>query len=71
MSPEEKELLVRSLKLSEENNRLLLKLEHTIRLQAIWGFIKIMIIVVPLVAGYFFLQSQISDLDIRALIGSF
>ncbi len=71
MSPEEKELLVRSLKLSEENNRLLVKLEHTARLQTIWGLVKVLIIVVPLIAGYFLLQAKASDIDIGALINSF
>lgn len=66
MSPEEKELLIRSLKLSEENNRILLKLEHTIRLQAIWGLVKILIIIVPLVVGYIFLQPYIGSITNNA-----
>lgn len=56
MEPEERRLLERSLKLSEENNRILKKLERKARWAFIWGFIKIAIIVVPLVIGYIYLQ---------------
>ncbi|CAN5118852.1 hypothetical protein BH11PAT3_BH11PAT3_2960 [soil metagenome] len=56
MSPEEKELLRRSLTLSEENNRILRKVEKSLKWQAIWSIIKILIVVVPLVLGYVFFQ---------------
>ncbi|MBI2673762.1 MAG: hypothetical protein HYX23_00575 [Candidatus Zambryskibacteria bacterium] len=56
MNPEEKALLERTLKLSEENNRILQKMQRTARWAVLWGFIKITIIIVPLVAGYFYLQ---------------
>ena len=56
MNPEEKVLLERTLKLSEENNRILRKMQRVASWGVIWGFIKIAIIVVPLVAGYIYLQ---------------
>ena len=56
MSPEEKELLERALKLSEENNDILRKMQRTARWAILWGFIKIAIIIVPLVVGYIYLQ---------------
>jgi hypothetical protein len=56
MSPEEKELLRRSLLLSEENNKILLGVQKSLRWQAIWGVVKIVILVLPLILGYIFLQ---------------
>jgi len=56
MSPEEKVLLERTLKLSEENNSILHKMQRAARWAILWGFIKVAIIIVPLVAGYLFLQ---------------
>ncbi|KND48818.1 MAG: hypothetical protein AB200_00055 [Parcubacteria bacterium C7867-005] len=56
MSPEEKELLRRTLKLSEDNNRILLRLQSSARWQAFWSLIKILFIVLPLVVGYILLQ---------------
>ena len=56
MSPEEKALLERTLKLSEENNQILRKMQRTARWAVVWGFIKVAIIVVPLVVGYLYLQ---------------
>ncbi|OHB18144.1 MAG: hypothetical protein A2544_02135 [Candidatus Zambryskibacteria bacterium RIFOXYD2_FULL_43_10] len=56
MNPEEKVLLERTLKLSEENNQILRKLQRRVRWAVLWGFIKIAIIIVPLVAGYLYLQ---------------
>jgi hypothetical protein len=56
MNPEEKVLLERTLKLSEENNKMLRKLQRTAKWAVVWGFVKVVIIVIPLVAGYFLLQ---------------
>ena len=56
MSPEEKVLLERALKLSEENNQILRKIERRARWAVLWGFIKVAIIIVPLVIGYLYLQ---------------
>ena len=56
MSPEEKVLLERTLKLSEENNSILHKMQRAARWAILWGFIKVAIIIVPLVAGDLFLQ---------------
>ncbi len=56
MNPEEKVLLERALKLSEENNQILHKIERRARWAVLWGFIKVAIIIVPLVIGYLYLQ---------------
>jgi len=56
MNPQEKVLLERTLKLSEENNEILRKMQRTARWAVLWGFIKVAVIIVPLVAGYIFLQ---------------
>lgn len=56
MTPEEKELLRRSLTIGEENNKILLKIQKTLRWQAVWNAVKILIVVVPLVLGYIFFQ---------------
>lgn len=56
MSPEEKVLLERTLKLSEENNHILRKMQRSARWALLWGFIKVAIIVVPLIVGYLYLQ---------------
>ena len=56
MNPEEKVLLERALKLSEENNQILRKIERRAQWAVLWGFIKVAIIIVPLVVGYLYLQ---------------
>ena len=62
MNPEEKVLLERTLKLSEENNKILKRLDRTRRLAVIWGFVKVLIIIVPLIAGYLYLEPVIRPL---------
>jgi hypothetical protein len=61
MNPEEKELLERSLKLLEENNYILRKLDRRARMAMLWGFVKIIVIVIPLIIGYFFLQPYLQE----------
>ncbi|MDO8729233.1 MAG: hypothetical protein Q7K26_05125 [bacterium] len=56
MNPEEKALLERSLKLGEENNQILRKMQRAARWAVLWGFIKAAIVIVPLVVGYIYLQ---------------
>lgn len=56
MNPEERVLLERTLKLSEENNKILHKMQRAARWAILWGFIKVAIIIVPLIAGYLYLQ---------------
>ncbi|MDO8569784.1 MAG: hypothetical protein Q7R89_03375 [bacterium] len=56
MNPEERVLLERTLKLSEENNQILRKMQRTARWAVLWGFIKVAIVIVPLVVGYIYLQ---------------
>jgi len=56
MNPEEKKLLEQSLRLSEENNKILRKMQRTARWALIWGLIKVIIVVVPLILGVIYLQ---------------
>ena len=59
MNPEEKALLKKTLELSEENNHILKKMHRAARLAFVWGFIKILIVVIPLVIGYLYLLPRI------------
>jgi len=59
MNPEEKKLLERAVYLSEENNRILLKIQKAARWAKLWGFIKFVIIVTPIVLGIIYLQPYI------------
>ena len=61
MDLEEKALLERTVKLSEENNQILRKMQRAARWGLIWGFIKVLIIIVPLVAGYLYLEPYLSQ----------
>ncbi|MBX4206219.1 hypothetical protein KW784_00270 [Candidatus Parcubacteria bacterium] len=56
MNPEERQLLERSLRLSEENNRILMRIEKRSRRAMVWGFIKMAAIVIPLVLSIFYLE---------------
>ncbi len=75
MSPEEKVLLERTLKLSEENNHILRKMQRAARWAILWGFIKVAIIVVPLVVGYLYLEPYLDQAmdnfnNIKALLNN-
>lgn len=56
MSPEDHALLTEALRLSQENHKMLIKIERRSRWSTIWGFVKIGVVVVPLVLGYFLIQ---------------
>ena len=62
MDPEEKALLERTLKLSLENNQILHKMQRAARWATVWGFIKALIIIVPLIAGYLYLQPYLNQI---------
>lgn len=61
MNPEERTLLERNLKLSEDNHRILKKFERRFRWAFIWGVIKVAIIMVPLVLGYLFIRPHLDE----------
>jgi len=63
MSPEEKHLLERAVKLSEENNQILRGIRSTTRWHFVWGVIKIAIFIVPLVIGYLYLEPYLGTLQ--------
>jgi hypothetical protein len=56
MTPEERRLLERSLKLGEENHIILKRIDRRARWAVIWGFVKLAVIAIPLVAGYLYLE---------------
>jgi hypothetical protein len=56
MDPQERSLLERTLKLSEENNKILRSMQRAARWAILWGFIKVLIVIIPLVAGYLYLE---------------
>lgn len=56
MSPEERQILERSLKLSTENHEMLMRIERRSKLVMFWGFIKLAVIAVPLILGYLYLE---------------
>lgn len=61
MNPEERQLLERSLKLAEENNQILHDIQARARRAAIYGFIKVALIVVPLIVSYVYLQPYLNQ----------
>jgi hypothetical protein len=61
MNPEEKALLERTFRLSEENNRILRKMQKVARWAFLWGIIKVLIIVVPIVIGYLYFAPFIGE----------
>ncbi len=56
MNPEERRLLERSLRLSEENNKILKRIDRRARWAMFWGFIKLAVIAIPLIVGYVYLE---------------
>jgi hypothetical protein len=65
MNPDERILLERTLKLAEENNKILHKVESRAKRAAIYGFIKLVLIVLPFVIGYFLLEPYLDEAQER------
>ena len=63
MDPEQKNLLDRLVKLSEDNNRILHKMRRSARWGMFWGFVKFLIIAIPVVAGIIYLQPRLANLS--------
>ncbi|MBX4181371.1 hypothetical protein KW807_00715 [Candidatus Parcubacteria bacterium] len=61
MNPEERHLLERSLKLAEENNHILKRIDARARRAAIYGFVKLALLVLPFVIGYFLLEPYLGQ----------
>lgn len=61
MTPEEKVLLEQTLKLSEENNRILLGLRSKVRWYTLWSLAKFVLIVGPLILGYIYLEPYLGS----------
>jgi hypothetical protein len=56
MNPDEKRVLERLEKLTEENNEILRSIRSKARWAVFWGVIKIAIFVVPFLIAYFYLE---------------
>jgi hypothetical protein len=61
MNPEDRLLLERSLKLAKENNQILRRMQRAARWALVWGFIKAVIIIIPLVIGYLYLEPYLDQ----------
>jgi hypothetical protein len=61
MNPEEKALLERTFRLSEENNKILRTLQKKARWAFVWGIMKVLIIVIPIVLGYLYFAPFIGE----------
>ncbi len=61
MTPEEKVLLEQTLKLSKENNKILLGLRSSARWSTFWSFVRFALIVAPLVLGYLYLEPYLGS----------
>jgi len=61
MDPESKSLLKRALSTLEENNKILRKMQRAARWAILWGFIKVAIVVAPLIIGYIYLEPFINQ----------
>ena len=62
MNPEERTLLQKVARQTEENYRMLREIRSTARWARVWGFFKLLLIVVPLVLGYIYLQPYLAPL---------
>jgi len=76
MNPEEKEMLARAVKLSEENSRVLLHIQKRIHWFTVWGFVKVFVIAIPLIISYFYLQPYFGSVgqsltDLKQIIGQY
>ena len=61
MSPEEKQMLERSLKISTENHEMLMRIEKRAKWVMLWGIVKLAVIAVPLALGYLYLQPYFAN----------
>ena len=80
MNPEDRQLLEEALKLSRENNQILLKMERAARWSTVWTWIKIAFVVLPLIIGYLYLEpflnqitggSQSAKGNLEQLVGTY
>lgn len=62
MNPEEKEMLVRTARIAEDNNRMLRNLRSASRWGSFFGLIKWIFIIGPLIFAYFYLQPYLDAL---------
>jgi hypothetical protein len=63
MSPDERDLLESTLKLAKENNRMLRDIKRSLFWSRLWGVLKVLIIVVPFIIGYLYLEPHFGSLS--------
>ena len=61
MSPEERALLERAVKLGEHNSRELSAVRRHMHWSVLWGFVKFLLIAIPLAWGYFYVKDNLSQ----------
>ncbi|MDD5032491.1 MAG: hypothetical protein PHR36_05665 [Patescibacteria group bacterium] len=71
MEDEIKKLLEKNLKLAEETHKMVRSIKSYMFWQNVWGFLKILIIVVPIVIGIIYLPPLIKDVfrQYQSLLG--
>jgi hypothetical protein len=62
MDPEEKALLEEAVELSRENNKMLRKVRGVQKRQAIWSFIKIILIIAIAFGSFYYLEPYLNKL---------
>lgn len=62
MNPEEKELTRRALELSEENHRILLKIDRAMHWYKVWSIVKVCLLVLPFIFGYVYLKPYVGSI---------
>lgn len=56
MNDEERELLARAVKISEDNHRILKKMERSVYWSRVWTVARLFLILAPIVLGYIYLR---------------
>lgn len=63
MNEEEKELLLRVAKLSEDNHRILRKMERGVYWARVWSLVRLLLILAPLILGYIYLRPFLDKIN--------
>jgi len=61
MDEDIKKLLEENLKLIQETHQMVKSIKKYIFMQSVWGFLKILIIVVPIILGFIYLSPLLKD----------
>lgn len=61
MTPEEKMLLERAVKLGEENHKILRSIQTKARWAFVWGVVRFLVIAIPLILGYLYIAPRLGS----------